>query len=44
MSPSFGAFLRHEGNVVQQGDFAISQSPLSISVAATERIEQGEGE
>ena len=40
MSPSFGAFLRHEGNVVQQGDYAISQSPLSISVDATRRIEQ----
>ncbi|MCT9073063.1 NAD(P)-dependent oxidoreductase [Cupriavidus gilardii] len=40
MSPSFGAFLRHEGNVVETGDFAVSQSPLSISVDATRRIEQ----
>ena len=40
MSPSFGAFLRHEGDVIKQGDFEISQSPLSISVDATRRIEQ----
>lgn len=40
MSPSFGAFLRHEGNVIEKGDFAISQSPLSISVDATRRIEE----
>ncbi|MCT9126244.1 NAD(P)-dependent oxidoreductase [Cupriavidus gilardii] len=40
MSPSFGAFLRYEGNVVETGDFAVSQSPLSISVDATRRIEQ----
>lgn len=39
MSPSFGAFLRHEGQVIQQGEFAVSQSPLSISVEATRRIE-----
>lgn len=39
MSPSFGEFLRHEAQVVQSGDFAISQSPLAISVEATGRIE-----
>jgi 3-hydroxyisobutyrate dehydrogenase-like beta-hydroxyacid dehydrogenase len=39
MSPSFGEFLRHEAKVIQGGDFAVSQSPLSISVEATERIE-----
>lgn len=39
MSPSFGEFLRHEGNVVQGGDFSVSQSPLAISVEATARIE-----
>lgn len=38
MTPSFGDFLQHEGKVVASGDFAISQSPLSISVQATERI------
>jgi 3-hydroxyisobutyrate dehydrogenase-like beta-hydroxyacid dehydrogenase len=38
MTPSFGDFLQHEGKVVASGDFAISQSPLSISVGATERI------
>jgi 3-hydroxyisobutyrate dehydrogenase-like beta-hydroxyacid dehydrogenase len=40
MTPSFGAFLRHEGEVILKGDFTISQSPLSISVDATRRIEQ----
>lgn len=40
MSPSFGEFLGHEGKVIASGDFTISQSPLSISVGATERIEQ----
>lgn len=40
MSPSFGSFLRHEGEVIRNGNFAISQSPLSISVDATRRIEQ----
>lgn len=40
MMPSFGDFLRHEGEVVASGDFAISQSPLSISVDATRRIEE----
>lgn len=39
MAPSFGAFLRHEGQVIQREDFAVSQSPLSISVEATRRIE-----
>lgn len=38
MSPSFGEFLQHEANVIDSGDFAISQSPLSISVDATRRI------
>lgn len=39
MSPSFGEFLRHEGGTIKRGDFTISQSPLSISVDATRRIE-----
>lgn len=40
MSPSFGAFLRHEGNMIHKGNFTVSQSPLSISVHATRRIEK----
>lgn len=40
MSPSFGAFLRHEGEVIRTGEFAVSQSPLSISIEATRRIER----
>lgn len=39
MSPSFGDFLKHEADVIAQKDFTISQSPLSISVDATRRIE-----
>jgi 3-hydroxyisobutyrate dehydrogenase-like beta-hydroxyacid dehydrogenase len=38
--PAFAGFLKHEGNVIHRGDFAISQSPMSISVEATERIAQ----
>lgn len=40
MAPSFGAFLRHEGEAIASNDFAITQSPLSISVDATRRIEE----
>lgn len=38
IAPSFGEFLRHEGNMIHSGDFAVSQSPMRISVDATERI------
>lgn len=40
ISPTFGHFLQHEGNVVHSGDFSISASPLNISVDATARIWQ----
>lgn len=40
VAPGFGEFLRHEGAVIHSGDFAITESPLSISVEATERIAQ----
>ncbi|MBC8134615.1 MAG: NAD(P)-dependent oxidoreductase [Fibrella sp.] len=40
VAPSFGEFMKHEGAVIQSGDYAISQSPLRISVGATERILQ----
>jgi 3-hydroxyisobutyrate dehydrogenase-like beta-hydroxyacid dehydrogenase len=36
--PTFADFLQHEGKVIQSGDFAISQSPMRISVEATQRI------
>ncbi|MCE3264771.1 MAG: NAD(P)-dependent oxidoreductase [Pseudoduganella sp.] len=39
MAPSFGAFLQHEANVVASGDYRVTQSPLSISVDATRRID-----
>jgi 3-hydroxyisobutyrate dehydrogenase-like beta-hydroxyacid dehydrogenase len=38
MAPSFGEFLQHEANVIDSGDFSVSQSPLAISVDATRRI------
>ena len=39
-APNFGEFLRHEGGVIESGDFAVSQSPLAISAEATARMEQ----
>jgi 3-hydroxyisobutyrate dehydrogenase-like beta-hydroxyacid dehydrogenase len=38
IAPSFGEFLKHEGAVIQSGDYAVSESPLKISVEATERL------
>ncbi len=38
VSPGFTEFMQYEAGVIQSGDFAITQSPLSISVEATERI------
>lgn len=40
IAPSFGEFLKHEGTVIQSGDYAISESPLKISAEATERLVQ----
>lgn len=40
ISPSFGAFFEHEGNVIRSGDFTITESPLRISVEAARRILQ----
>jgi 3-hydroxyisobutyrate dehydrogenase-like beta-hydroxyacid dehydrogenase len=40
ISPSFGEFFRHEGKVIQSGDFAVSESPMKISVEATARLAQ----
>jgi 3-hydroxyisobutyrate dehydrogenase-like beta-hydroxyacid dehydrogenase len=44
ISPSFGAFFQHEGSVIQSGDFTITESPLRISVEATQRILQASKE
>lgn len=38
ISPSFGAFFEYEAGVIESGDFAITESPLRISVEATRRI------
>ena len=37
-TPGITEFLKHEINVIRQKDFQISQSPLAISVSATQRI------
>lgn len=38
--PTFGEFLLHEGKVIAGNNFAVSESPLKISVEATDRILQ----
>lgn len=38
ISPSFGAFFQHEAAVIGSGDFRITESPLRISIDATQRI------
>ena len=40
VTPGFTEFMQYEASVIQSGNFAITQSPLSISVEATERILQ----
>lgn len=40
IAPSFGEFLKHEGAVIHSGDYTVSESPLKISVEATERLLQ----
>ena len=40
ISPSFGEFFKHEGAVIQSDNFAVSESPLKISVEATARLAQ----
>lgn len=38
ITPGFTEFIQYEAGVIQSGDFGVTQSPLSISVEATERI------
>lgn len=38
IAPTFADFLKYEGEVIQSGDFKVGESPLKISVEATERI------
>ncbi|SDF78971.1 3-hydroxyisobutyrate dehydrogenase [Dyadobacter soli] len=38
ITPGFTAFFKHQVGVVEQGDFTVSQSPMAISIAATQRI------
>lgn len=44
IAPSFGEFLRHEGQIIHSGNFAAMESPLRISVDATERIARHAGD
>lgn len=38
VTPGFTEFMQYEVGVIQSGNFTVTQSPLSISVEATERI------
>lgn len=38
VTPGFTEFMQYEAGVIQSGNFGVTQSPLSISVEATERI------
>ena len=38
ISPTFGEFFKHEGAVIQSGNYDVTESPLRISVEATERL------
>lgn len=40
MAPSYGEFLKHEAGVIASGRFEASESPLSISVETTRRLER----
>lgn len=40
IAPTFADFLKYEGEVIQSGDYTVGESPLKISVEATERIAQ----
>lgn len=38
IAPSFGAFLEHEGKMIHDGRFEVTQSPMTISIEAVERM------
>lgn len=40
IGPTLTDFLKYEGDVIQSGDFKVGESPLKISIEATERIAQ----
>lgn len=40
ITPTFGEFLKYEGDKIHANDYTIGESPLRISVEATARIEQ----
>ncbi len=39
ITPTFGAFLQHEGNMIHTNNFAVTESPMRISIEATARLE-----
>jgi 3-hydroxyisobutyrate dehydrogenase-like beta-hydroxyacid dehydrogenase len=43
ITPGFTEFFKHQIGVVEKDDFTVSQSPLAISVAATQRIHNAFG-
>lgn len=38
ITPGFTEFFKHQVGVIQSGDFEVSQSPMTISIAAVQRI------
>jgi len=38
IAPSFGDFLKHEGKMIHEGRFEVTQSPMTISIEAVERM------
>lgn len=44
ITPGFTKFFQHELQVIERNEFPITQSPLSISVSATQRIRDAVGE
>lgn len=43
ITPGFTEFFKHEIGVIDKGDFTITQSPLAISITATQRIADAVG-
>lgn len=38
IAPGFGDFLKHEGKMIHEGRFEVTQSPMTISIEAVERM------
>ena len=44
ISTTYGEFFKHEGKVIQSGNYEVSESPLKISIEATARLAQASRE